>query len=583
MIGIILAIMLKLRLAISRALHRTRFVFGQISSHLSRIEIEVFALLLLAIFSPWWGIERTMPWQKIWGNQVSWADRYDIVNIIDKKQDSAISVKALGEAVATITPKEVGISYDVEALFRSLYVDQTPINRIKNSLDDVKEVPLVTFEETLSSRVDALSATVEKPAVDARIDFVDGAARITSEIRGYKVDKSQLKSAIASAVAQAQSSVDMPVQDDEPQVTSADLQDKLSQLESLKTRSSLKITVGSDAFTLNAEVLMSLLDIEKINSTEQLQLSRTKVEDYVKNIIAPRVAKSGVPQKVVSVDGIVEQTTKGVDGSILDETALVEALLNAFLKEENAVTGSTIAASAGTVAEKRYSKSTTGLQLLLEDWEKDTAGDWGVYVRDNSNGSIAGSLNPDKQFVSASIYKLYVAAYIYGQLKDGGTSGSDATSLSKTVNECLRVMIVVSDNSCPSYFFDFFGYKSIQQFVQNNGYSKTDLDNSAGGDKYTTARDTMKLLNDLDDSSLISESAEQELRGYMAQQIYRSGIPKGVAGKTVEDKVGFLYGYNHDVGYVRGDKPYTIVILSNGSSYSAIAELAKRVDTVMSK
>jgi hypothetical protein len=93
----------------------------------------------------------------------------------------------------------------------------------------------------------------------------------------------------------------------------------------------------------------------------------------------------------------------------------------------------------------------------------------------------------------------------------------------------------------------------------------------------------MKLLNDLDDSSLISESAEQELRGYMAQQIYRSGIPKGVAGKTVEDKVGFLYGYNHDVGYVRGDKPYTIVILSNGSSYSAIAELAKRVDTVMSK
>ncbi len=563
--------------SIATHVHR---LYHHIALRVSRVELEILVLIILALFTPWWGVDRTMPWQKIWGQQISWASRYDIIRIIEEKQQSTISVLSRGETVASITPVEAGISYDVEALFRTLYATQAPVERLASSLSDVNEVPLISYNESLIALVDSLASANEVTPVDARLDFTDGVAKITPEKVGRTVDKEQLKSAITSAVAQAKSTLEIPLKDAEPQVKEADLQKKLSQLEALQSREPISIAVGKDAYALSSEVLAQLVDLEKLNTPEDIQLSRSKVANYVSAIIAPRVAKKGTPERIVTLDRKVAETTAGTEGSVLNEEALVSDIIDAFAKGESSVQGSTVSASAGVVAEKRYSKSATGLQFLLEDWDAETGGEWGVYVQDNTDGALAGSLNPDKQFVTASIYKLYVAAYTYSELEKETITQTDATSLGKSVSECMRVMIVMSDNSCPSYFFDHFGYSSIQRFVQENGYGNTELDNSSGGDKYTTARDTMKLLRDID-TKLITEEYEQELRGYMAQQIYRSGIPKGISGKTVQDKVGFLYGYNHDVGYVQGDKPYTIVILSNGASFSAIAELSRRIDAVM--
>ncbi len=574
--------MLALKKILNVLVHKIRLLFSHASLRLSRVELEVLALIVLALFSPWWGIDRTLPWQKIWGTQVSWADRYRVVQLIDQKQESTISVMAYGEPIAALIPSEVGVTYDVEALFRTLYADETPIDRIAGSLDNVAEVPTIVFDETLDFHVDAIAAIVDKPAVDARLNYTDGVAQITPEQSGQKVEKSQLKSAIVAGIAQAKSAIDTPLTIASPNITASDLQKKLEQLERLHLREPLQITIASETYTMNADVLISLLDNEKINTPEQLQLSKTKVQDYVKNIIAPHVATAGEPQRIITVDGVIEQTINGVDGRVLDEEALVADILNAFLDNKTKLKGSTVTASAGVVAEKRYSRSAAGLNFLLADWDKETAGEWGVYVKDASNSSVEATLHPDKSFVTASIYKLYVAAYVYSEIEHGTASPDDATALSKSVNECMRVMIVISDNSCPSYFFDHFGYRQVQQYVQTNGYSATDVDNSAGGDKYTTARDTMKLLSDIS-TTLLSDVSEQQLMSYMSQQIYRSGIPKGANTKPVADKVGFLYGYNHDVGYVGGDKPYTLVILSNGSNFSAVAELTKRIDTVMSK
>lgn len=575
--------MLQLKNVINRTGHKIRHVAAFLSTRLSRVEVELVVLIILAFFSPWWGIDRTMPWQKIWGNQVSWADRYAVIKIIDKKQESAISLQVKGEQVAEVVPKDVGILYDTESLFRTLYADQAPAERITRSLSNVTEVPLATYDEALSAFTEELATQIEVAPEDARIEYVDAEARIIPEKLGVAVDRDQIKLAITAAVAQAKPSAEILTTVAKPDVLTGDLAQKLNDLDSLSTRQPLAIVVGDDTLSMSSAVLANLIDTQKINSAEPLQLSQGLVEDYVKNIIAPRVAKKGVPERIITVDRVVEQTTAGVSGRILDEEALVEAILKAFLEGDTSVKGATIAASEGTVAEKRYSKSGIGLQYLLEDWDNEVGGDWGVYIQDDTTNAISGTLNPDKKFVTASIYKLYVAAYTYAQIEKGELSKDDATALSRSVGDCVRVMIVVSDNSCPSYFFDRFGYGILQQYVEANGYSATDLDNSSGGDKFTTARDTMKLLNDIAENRIISGSSEGELRSFMSQQIYRSGIPKGISGKVVEDKVGFLYGYNHDVGYVRGEKPYTIVILSNGSNYSAIAELAKRLDTVMSK
>jgi len=79
----------------------------------------------------------------------------------------------------------------------------------------------------------------------------------------------------------------------------------------------------------------------------------------------------------------------------------------------------------------------------------------------------------------------------------------------------------------------------------------------------------------------------------MGKQIYRTGIPTGVAqansGTTVQDKVGFLDDTNNDAAIVtlpNGQK-YVLVIMTNGhnqsglSGFSRIAEIAKNVQKIV--
>ena len=63
----------------------------------------------------------------------------------------------------------------------------------------------------------------------------------------------------------------------------------------------------------------------------------------------------------------------------------------------------------------------------------------------------------------------------------------------------------------------------------------------------------------------------------MKRQVYRKGLPAGV-GVPVADKVGFLEGYLHDSAIVYSPKGvYILVIYSNGSSWGAIADAAKKI------
>lgn len=70
----------------------------------------------------------------------------------------------------------------------------------------------------------------------------------------------------------------------------------------------------------------------------------------------------------------------------------------------------------------------------------------------------------------------------------------------------------------------------------------------------------------------------------MKRQIYRSGIPAGSHGAAVADKVGFLDGYLHDAGIVYSPKAtYALVIMSSGSSWSNISDLADAVYEFMNE
>jgi beta-lactamase class A len=140
-------------------------------------------------------------------------------------------------------------------------------------------------------------------------------------------------------------------------------------------------------------------------------------------------------------------------------------------------------------------------------------------------------------------------------------------------------MIRVSNNPCAKAFGDRIGWQNIESQMHGLGLSSTELSPSL----YTTASDLALFLYKLENGSLLSASDKGRLIDLMKVQVYRAGIPKGT-GLTVADKVGFIDSYIHDAGIVYGARgPYVLVIMTSGSSWSAIADAAAQINAFLNR
>jgi beta-lactamase class A len=221
------------------------------------------------------------------------------------------------------------------------------------------------------------------------------------------------------------------------------------------------------------------------------------------------------------------------------------------------------------------------LQSIVDKWNSETKGTYGVSIIELNGAGRSASLNASTQFRGASIYKLYLAHYLYNQASQGKLSlEGHIGGMTKTVNECIRAMIVNSDNYCAESLGAAVGWNALQNSIRASGFSGT----SVSSPTITTASDTANLLIRLNNGSLIANTQHsQQLLDYMKIQIYRSGIPAGVPGVTVANKVGFNPGVWNDAAIVYGQKStYVMVVLGNSGS-AAIKDLSARVAEFLNK
>lgn len=218
-----------------------------------------------------------------------------------------------------------------------------------------------------------------------------------------------------------------------------------------------------------------------------------------------------------------------------------------------------------------------GLQALL-DTIVASKGDYAIAVVD-PRGPHA-SANGNKIYTAASTYKLFIAYGVFRQIDSGAMHWADTILPGRSAEQCFRLMIVNSDNDCAEAFGNKIGWQTIDDMIDRLGLHNTQVkfhDNS------TTANDLALYLSKLQGGTLLTQTDSQILLGDMRQQIYREGIPAGT-GVAVADKVGFLDAYLHDAGIVYGPKgEYVLVIMSNNSSWSQLADAAKQVHTFLSK
>ncbi len=339
----------------------------------------------------------------------------------------------------------------------------------------------------------------------------------------------------------------------------------------------ITITLPDKKSVVSKETLITWIDFAQDSRTKQLKpaVNQEAIARYAAGLKA-KVDKVRGTTTISIVDGAEAKRSASGDGLGVDEGRTV-----LYLQQALDGTGKTdvvvpvAVLPAWIVYERSYSATSKGLGVLLGD-VASAKGGYGMAVAEIGGHNRSGSANGDKQFTSASTYKLFVAYGVFKRINAGSMHWSDIIYGGKTAEKCFDDMIVVSDNNCAVAFANIIGWSNIQTMMTNVGLTHTQ---TKTGDQLTTANDLALYLQKLQDGSLLSSSDRSRLLSAMERNIYRSGIPAGVNGAKVADKVGFIDGYLNDAAIVYGPKTtYVLVILSKSSTWANIADATKQID-----
>ena len=309
-------------------------------------------------------------------------------------------------------------------------------------------------------------------------------------------------------------------------------------------------------FTADGSNLVANIDIERagawLNKNVAAQVAVAPGVSYIKTLDFTELTRTnGAPGKAIDIAATAASLQRAVDGT---NASPVVATLDVPPTEQYTRT---------------YSANDTGLSALMTNYTHDHTGTFGVSMVELDGKKRRASYNADTQFVTASTYKLFVA---YSLMKQIDSGQRDWVSNA----DCFNKMISYSDNACAEKFLYSLGLSTITKDIQAIGLKNSTFMTTGG--PYTTANDLTLLLGMIATSQNFSSANQQRLVSAMKANVYRQGIPAGVQG-TVADKVGFLNGLLHDAAIVYGPRgTYVLAIMTDGSTWGNIADLAKQID-----
>jgi beta-lactamase class A len=239
-----------------------------------------------------------------------------------------------------------------------------------------------------------------------------------------------------------------------------------------------------------------------------------------------------------------------------------------------------------------------GLQVAVEGALAGREGSYSVVVHNLASGRAA-SLNADKVYYAASLYKLEVLLEAFRQREAGQLDFARLLTLEKkyidldlktldaleilendqvTVQDALRAMTIISDTPTAALLQDTVGAWRIDQTLASLGLGSTQSENH---DLPTTARDMARLLTAIAaGEGGVSAQSRNEMLSLLEQEGYRAGVIAGVPSEaTVAHKTGSYSDATHDVALVWGPKgPYVIAVLTDRSyDWDAIREVSRVV------
>lgn len=235
----------------------------------------------------------------------------------------------------------------------------------------------------------------------------------------------------------------------------------------------------------------------------------------------------------------------------------------------------------------------TGLRDTVDTSLTGTTGTYAVYIKNLKTGEQY-SLHENREFLSASLYKLWTMGAVYTQIEEGKIAKDDVLSaniedlnkqfgiaseeaeltdgsIKKTVDDAVEQMIVISHNYSALLLTSKIKLSSVRDFLSTYGFSHSTVGNDL---PQTTAADIGKFYELLYNKKIVNEMYSDEMMARLKRQQLNDRIPELLPeGSVVAHKTGELYGFKHDAGIVFAPKgDYIFVVLSESDNPAAAAE-----------
>ncbi len=220
------------------------------------------------------------------------------------------------------------------------------------------------------------------------------------------------------------------------------------------------------------------------------------------------------------------------------------------------------------------------IQSVVHAWAKKYQQKASVTILDTASGETLATYQSDKQYTTASIYKLYVA-YVASQDIDSGLHDGNQLFLDTYSRfDCITRMIQFSDSPCAERMMNEMGKPYLQTKLNVLGLGGTSMARLT-----TTTDDAALITKKVSNGEGLSADSAARLQEAMNNQQYRTGLPAGFKNMQVGNKVGFYETGYHDTANVipKSGHTFTVTVFTENMSSRNIAELAKLLQPIFEK
>lgn len=519
------------------------------------------------------------PYAKLDGKSISFNTKGAIQSKFTN-YDNTKRVIQIGKTTYSTSLSSIGIKSDVanstaKAVDYPLFERLKPFSFFKSTnIESSKKVDNKKLTQTIQKYASQNAVTPTNP----KIEKVASDLKIIPGSSGVSFDQAKLKAMLVSIPTET-TKIEYSGETQLPIVSEQKLK---AAIESINSQSSkeFKLVLEGKSYKASPEQIRSWsnVNVDEKSGNVTTSFDTPAIKKWLL-ATAPITIKPASASRNVVVDDVVVQRIPGQSGVIVDADKTAINIYQALKTNSNQANAVLATVAAPVQQSKSFSATSQGISLLIANWAKSHPGmTAGVTFIEIGGQSRQAVYNGDRKFYPASIYKLFTTLYLNAEIAAGRIDPNAIILPGKSINTCMDLMIVVSDNNCPQAVAQVYGWGSFETAARNNGFNSTFINSSF----LTTTNDVAKYLIALNNGSLMNAADSSTLISRMQRQIYRSAIPAGSPGCTVADKVGFYGSYWHDAAVVTcPNAKYVLVVFTQNGSSKAIKDLASQISGLL--